>query len=229
MKKAFIFLIFSFLVVGVFAQNKGTIKVAKPVVKDSVVKYKVYSYFFSGGINYTYLKNNSVGYNCQIGYFLSPNYFHRLSISVIYSKEYRYFNYFNFNNGKPFIEKSQTALEYLKLPLHYSNSIVLGNRSGFLLNIGMGCKYLLAAKNPAIYSYRNFNQFNGYYSLEMAFRLFHRKNLLLNFSYNRDIFENLKDSKLYDENHNVIGKQKSRTTLTSISFVYIVNSIKNKN
>lgn len=220
MKKALLFFSIFISSFCVLAQNTGTIKIVKPVKKDTIASVKSYRLFVLGGINYTYLKNTKSGYCFRVGYFYNYKSPHPPLISLQYSNEYRYFNRFNFNYGQSFISKSQTSLEYIKLSLHYFGIITIGSRSSLNLGFGLGCKYLINSKNEDGYFFpQNFQKYNGFFSFEMNIPIVKRR-LFLNFSYNRDVFENLKDNKLYDINNNVIGKQKSKITVTSISLAF---------
>lgn len=228
MKKA---LLFSFLFITfscLLAQNTGTIKIAKPILKDTVVKkIKDARLYVSLGANYTFLKNNKIGYEFGVGYRITPHHLNGYDLSIIYSKEFRYFNKFNSDNNSFFIEKSQTTLEYIKIPLRMSHSISLGQSSNFRLAFGVGGKYLFQVKNENNYfSLTKYNRYNGFFFFDIKIPII-RNIYNISISYSRDFFENLKDVSLYDNNNNVIGKQKTKTNLLSIAIVYKIKSIKN--
>lgn len=223
--KRICFIVFIALLLSnsLFSQQ-GTIKIAKPEKKDSVIsKPKYYSLSAGVGTNYTFKKNNKVGYDFECGIFFSPwstkvGYF----VGVKYSFENQYFQLSPFDSKTLQVtngySKSQNKTEYIKLPLIIRRWLPLGP-SGINFTIGVEPQYCLKNKNDRLLT-EDLNPFNlaGNIGIEIPIG----KVYLFNFNYSRDFFENLKDRNIYNTAGEITGKQKTKTNLVSVGIKYLI-------
>lgn len=217
--------------------QKGTIKIAKPAqevapAKDSVTPKKHPIIVGEEGVNYTFKGINKVGYCAGVTFIprLRTDYRRsRLFIGIQYSAENQFYKLSAFNAHTklpetPF-DKSENKSEYLKLPIGLRGNFLIA-AGAIPISIGLTPKYLIrnTDQNKRLGG-SDFNQFNlaANISLGKTIRFFGKSiktSWVLNFTYSKDLFENLKDRKIYDASGAVIGSQKSKTNLLSVSIIH---------
>lgn len=231
MKQIFSTFILVLLQHFLFSQT-GTIKIAKPVKKDTVITPERLRFIIHAGSNYTFKSNRKIDYaigisSSQIS-FNNPNPSHFSSMGIEYCVEEQYFEISAYNKAKQMAEtpysKSQNHSEYLKVPLQLGITMILAgvnskNRGSLQFILGLKPEYLLKTKdenNRLVYS--DFKQFNLAGSFTIGIPI--KKHYRIDLGYSKDFFENLKDRNLYDPNGAITGKQKTKTNLLSISLNY---------
>jgi hypothetical protein len=204
-----------------FSQT-GTIKIAKPVKKDTVINFKRPPLFtFSAGANYTLKKNTKIGYEATV---LFRPYGHAFGIGIEYCQEEQYYELSAYNkdlmlpdNSFP---KSQNRSQYLKLPLEFGCTVSIGGTGNFYYALMLKPEYLLKMKNENNrLEYTDFNQFNLAGGFTFGVRV--KKHYRINLTYSKDFFENIKDRNIYNSNGGITGKQKTKTNLLSFSVSYL--------
>ncbi|OFY84211.1 MAG: hypothetical protein A3F72_14380 [Bacteroidetes bacterium RIFCSPLOWO2_12_FULL_35_15] len=231
MKRLSFFILFYSLVPYFLFSQTGTIKIVKPLPpkKDTVVtpRKKAINFTTSISSNYTFKGNNKFGYDAEASFL-----FHNvLFIGLKYSNENQYYQLSPFNKETLKQEiaysKSENKSDYLKIPIGFKYQILTGSQGRFLISIGLSPEYLLKTKNHyGRLNYSDFNQFNLAGTISLGIPIF-RKNYSINVSYSKDFFENLKDKNMYDQNGAVLGKQKSKTNLLSLSLSYHIRYFRN--
>ncbi|MGZ4055934.1 MAG: hypothetical protein ACXVPU_13140 [Bacteroidia bacterium] len=218
-------LIFFISLVTINAQTSGTIKVAKPVKKDSVItspSKRIYLQTFAGA-NYTFKKNNQIGWNARLTFI--PNNYHpcNYGIGIEYSIQYQYFQLSSYNTKTKSADtpypRSQNKGEYIKIPLDIMYHILYGSRGNTVVFIEATPGYLFKDKDEHNrLNISDFNQFNLSGTFGLGFRL--RGSLGIYLSYSRSFISELKDKNLYDITGQAIGSQRSKTRLLSLSILY---------
>lgn len=227
MKRLYFFILFIFISSTLLFSQTGTIKIVKPLTakKDTVVtpRKKTITFTTSISSNYTFKGNNKFGYDAEVSF---P--FHNfLFIGLKYCNENQYYQLSPFNKETSKQEiaysKSENKSDYLKIPITIKTS--MGTKRGlsdFIFSFGLTTEYLLKTKNQyGRLNYSDFNQFNLAGTISLGFPIF-RKNYSINVGYSKDFFENLKDRNIYDQNGAILGKQKSKTNLLSLSLSYYI-------
>ncbi|HEY0029287.1 MAG TPA: hypothetical protein VGC65_00900 [Bacteroidia bacterium] len=162
MRKASLLLLLCFISSLLFSQT-GTIKVAKPAKKDTlVVPKKVRSIAVTAGSNYTFKEIKKLGYEVQV---LTSPIDHPSYIGLKYSHEIQYYQLSPYNKESQLIEtaysRSETTADYLSTLLGSSCHFVFGARSNFFVSVGLTPEYLLKTKNQySRLNYSDFNRFN---------------------------------------------------------------------
>ncbi len=226
MKRIYISILFLSLSSILLFSQTGTIKIVKPISpkKDTVVTSPKRTIYIttSAASNYTFKGNNNMGYEAEV---TIP--FHNiLFIGLKYSNENEYyqlspFNKETFKQETPY-QKSATKSEYLKLPIVVKEYYNIGKRGYFLFSFGLTPEYLIKTKNQFNrLNYSDFNKFNLAGTISIGHSIL-RKYCSINLCYSKDFFENLKDKKIYDPNGAIVGKQKSKTNLLSLSLSYYI-------
>lgn len=215
---AFLFLLlFSFVS---YSQTTETIKIAKPqpAKEDKIIPQKRYMGIgLTAGSNYTFKGINQYGYFAEIHF---PCH-HLLFWGLGYAHENEYYRLSPYNTEtlKPeqAYSKSENKSDYAKLDLGITYNMAIGARSNFYFLLCLEPQYLLQTKNQyGQLHYSDFNKFNlaGCVSIGIPL-LQHRSSLHLRYS--KDFIDNLKDKNIYNETGAIVGKQKSKTNLLSLS------------
>lgn len=227
MKRLYFFILFIFISSTLLFSQTGTIKIVKPVPpkKDTVIAIpkKVITITTTITGNYTFKGNNKFGYDAEVSF---P--FHNvLFIGLKYCNENQYYQLSPYNKETLKQEiaypKSENKSDYLKIPITIK-TYMGANRglSDVLFSFGLTTEYLLKTKNQyGRLNYSDFNRFNLAGTISLGIPIF-RKNYSINVGYSKDFFENLKDRTIYDQNGAVLGKQKSKTNLLSLSLSYYI-------
>lgn len=226
MKRLYFFILFIFISSTLLFSQTGTIKIVKPLTpkKDTIVtpRKKTITFTTSISSNYTFKGNNKFGYDAEVSF----PYHNVLFVGLKYCNENQYYQLSPFNKETSKQEiaysKSENKSDYLKIPIVFKYQILTGSRGRFLISLGLSPEYLLKTKNQyGRLNYSDFNQFNLAGTISLGFPIF-RKNYSINVGYSKDFFENLKDRNMYDQNGAVLGKQKSKTNLLSLSLSYFI-------
>lgn len=204
--------------------QSGTIKIAKPKQEKEVIpppsKNRI-GIGFEAGTNYTFKKNDKVGYGA--GILISPrtDRFYVPELGLAYSHEKQYFSLSGYNvetnTPQRAIARSQTTLDYLKLPIFLTyGHFVTGRSAGGHVAMGVIPKYLLKAANEdGRIRKEDLNEFNLAWCFKVRFPLGNRASLQIRYS--KDLFENIKDRDIYTDTGAWINKQRSKTGLIEVS------------
>lgn len=230
MKKAYSAFLFLFLFSFVSYSQTGTIKIAKPPAakKDTVIPPKKSPSIITitAGGNYTFKGINKIGYDAEVLFI------HSFYLGVKYSHEMEYYQLSPYNTETLLPEtaysKSENQFDYIKLPFGTATHMTYGNMKKKLgmsyFSLGLVPEYLLKVKNQYNrLNINNFNRFNLAGNITIGFPFL--KHYSVNFSYSKDFFNNLKDKNIYDETGAVVGKQKSKTNLISLSISYRIYNL----
>ncbi|CAN5332706.1 hypothetical protein BH10BAC1_BH10BAC1_17930 [soil metagenome] len=222
MKKAYSTILFLLLISISQVAQTGTIKIAKPAApptakKDTIIPKKKYiAIGFEAGSNYTFKSINQFGYYAELHL---PTH-HPLFFGIGYDHENEYYRLSPYSTEtlKPALaySKSENKSNYVKLQLGVSSHLSIGNSSHCYFLLALEPQYLLQTKNQHDrLTASNFNKFNlaGLISIGIPIK----NRFSLNIRYSKDFIDNLKDKSIYNETGTVVGKQKSKTNLLSIS------------
>ena len=218
MKKHDSILLFLSFISNFLVSQTGTIKVAKPAPKkDSVITQKAYRRIrLEIGSNYTFKGINKLGVDAEVIFRLA----HRTFIGLQYSYQNQYYSLSPFNTEtlkqETISGKSENKQQYLKMPIGFSYYMNIGTQCTFNISPELAPEYLLSTSNQyGRLNYSKFHQYNVSGIISIGLRI--RSRLSLNICYSKDFFENLKDRNMYNVTGTVVGKQKSKTNLISLS------------
>lgn len=228
MKKLFASSLFFMIMSSLFPQT-GTIKIVKAKPKiDTIIPWPKTRIVIivHAGTNYTFKKNNKIGYQGGIAFgpgYKGVPYPHIYSIGLEYCVEEQNYHLSSWHKDLQapvhFIANSGTRAEYLQVPFRVGSHLITGRASNLHMAFGLTPEYLLKIKNAdQRLSYSDFRQYNlsGSVTLGMYFKRVYRIEL----TYAKDFFENLKDKNIYDSSGTITGKQKSKTNLVSLTISY---------
>lgn len=225
-KKTYSIIFVILLIATTSSSQTGTIKIAKPKpiptpAQAPPINNKPKRFLGVGvGSNYTFKGINRFGYDAEILIPLA----HQVFLGIKYSHENQYYNLSPYNSETLTLEqsngKSENKSDYISMPLGASCNIALGNTKRQLIScnvmIGVEGQYLFNTKNQYDrLKYADFKKYNlgGFVSIGIPVR----NRFSINLRYTKDFFDNLKDKNMYNETGLIIGKQKSKTNLLSLS------------
>lgn len=217
-----ILFVISLIATTSFSQT-GTIKIAKPKstptpppAQPKVKDPQRRALGIGIATNYTFKGINQVGYDAEV---LLP-FVHQVFTGIRYSHENQYYNLSPFNSETLTQEqssgKSETKSDYINIPLGVSYRLAVGKMLSCNVLAGIEGQYLFNTKNQyGRLMSGNFNKYNlaGFVSIGIPVR----NRFSINLRYTKDFFDNLKDNKMYNETGAIVGKQKSKTNLLSLS------------
>jgi len=228
MKRYYSIILFVFIYQCSITGQNGTIKIAKPAKKDTIVpKRYLLGLTFDAALNYTFKSNKKVGYDFTVSYIPGRNKNSLFGkIGLQYSIENQYYQLSPYNSSTFHTEtgysKSQNRSDFLKLPIDINYWMPYGARGGMHLSAGLTPEYLLKTKDEhQRLVYRDFNQYNLAAKVEFGMSI--RRRFSFSVRYSKDLFENLKDRNIYNDIGQVTEKQGSKTNLISFSIRYIVH------
>ncbi len=230
-KKAYSAILVLLLIANCLLSQTGTIKIAKQPVpkKDTIIpakKNRTIGIYLSS--NYSFKGINQLGYDVEV---LIP-FVHAIYWGIKYTRENEYYNLSPFGTETLMPNllsgKSENKSDYIKMPLGLSYNMCIGNikrtkRSRNLhFMIGLEGQYLFNTKNQYDrLTYADFKKYNlaGFVGIGIPVR----EGFSVNFCYTKDFFDNLKDKNIYNEQGAIVGKQKSKTDLLSLSISFAIS------
>lgn len=232
MKHLFTLFLFVCLLHNTALSQTGTIKIAKPSKKDTVVKKQTRLLILPfGGANFTFKQNDMLGWSA--GMIFSRNKYqsayHYGGIGIQYSEQYQYFKLSPYNTKTQETDiayyRSQNRSEYIKLMAAYRTNIIVGRNSSFSIDFELTPSYLIKNKNEhGRLDANDFNRFNLAGTVGLGMKFFWNTRLYV--FYSKSFFNELKDQNLYDATGVKTGSQKTKTDLLTLSLRYSIQMIK---
>lgn len=225
MQKTYSAILVLLLITNCLFSQTGTIKIAKPPAakKDTVIPAKRYTALgINVGSNYSFKGINQLGYDAEVVLPLG----HGLFWGVKYSHENEYYNLSPYNPEVVLQEqisgKSENKSDYIKVPVGVSYNMSMGRKTSFHFMAGLEGQYLFNIKNQYDrLKYGDFKKYNlaGFVGIGIPLR----ERFSVNFRYTKDFFDNLKDKNIYNNTGEIVGKQKSKTNLLSLSISFTIS------
>lgn len=229
MQKAYSAILVLLLITNCLFSQTGTIKIAKPQAakRDTVIAPKRQrSVGISISSNYTFKGINQLGYDAEVLLPLA----HGTFWGIKYSHENQYYNLSPYRTETLMPDllsgKSENKSDYIKMPIGIWYNMSAGNMrrqlASFHLIIGLEGQYLFYTKNQYDrLKYADFKKYNlaGFVGIGIPFR----NRVSINIRYTKDFFDNLKDKNIYNETGAIVGKQKSKTDLLSVSLGFAIS------
>lgn len=201
---------------GALSQTR-TIKISKPTVEtqDSITVKRKYSVTAVTGVNYTFKKNNKVGYDLGVLFPISTykSYRRRYFVGIKYSQENQYFKSIDLT-----VDNVQN--NYLGMPIGIVKKLSLGAKTDLGLVLGLTPEYQVKLKSDKLKD-SHFNPFNVSANISLVFPI--RNRFGIQVAYSKDIFGNLKSKNIYNLNGDKIGNQQSHTNLMTVALIFTIS------